>query len=254
MTRTENFKTLMRSGAPLAGTFMKTPAYELIEALAKSGLDFVCIDTEHAPFDRGRMDACMAMARALDFPVLVRVSPVTNETVLQALDSGAVGIVCPHIDSAEAAAAAVNAAHFGKGGRSFAGATRWGRGAPMAEILDRSQKETVVIVQIEEPEAVDVAEAIAGTPGVDGVFLGPSDLTVAYGKTELGSPELMAAFERCGTAAKDAGVAFMTFVKNGQEAEEMTKFGVSMFFIASEVVWMINGAKADAAAVHALKS
>ncbi len=252
--RTAAFKSLMRSGAPLAGTFVKTPAYELIEALAKSGLDFVCIDTEHAPFDRGRLDACLAMARALDFPALVRVSPVTDETILQALDSGAVGIVCPHTSDGDAAAAAVRAAHFGKGGRSFAGATRWGRGAPMADILERSEAETVVIVQIEEPEAVEAADEIAGTPGVDGVFLGPADLTVALGKTQLGSPELMAAYERCGQAAKDAEVAFMTFVKSGQEAEAMTKFGVSMFFIASEVVWMVNGAKADADAVHALKS
>ena len=72
--RIKNFKTRMANRDLMAGTFIKTPAYELIEVLATSDLDFVCIDMEHSPFDRGRTDACLAVARALDFPVLVRVT------------------------------------------------------------------------------------------------------------------------------------------------------------------------------------
>ncbi len=97
--RTAGFRQRMLSGEFLAGTFQKTPSYEVIEVLAMSGLDFVCLDAEHAPFDRGRMDACLAMARALDFPALVRVGAFTPQDVLQALDSGAVGIVVPHVYS-----------------------------------------------------------------------------------------------------------------------------------------------------------
>ena len=67
------FKQRMLSGKVLAGTFVKTPAIEVIEVLAHSGLDFLCLDAEHAPFDRARLDACLAVARALDLPTLVRV-------------------------------------------------------------------------------------------------------------------------------------------------------------------------------------
>ena len=98
---TADFRQRMLDWQFMAGTFLKTPSYEMVEVLAKSGLDFICLDGEHAPFDRGRMDACLAIARALDFPVLVRVGSASAENILQALDSGAVGIVAPHIDTVE---------------------------------------------------------------------------------------------------------------------------------------------------------
>ncbi|MEM6306508.1 MAG: aldolase/citrate lyase family protein, partial [Pseudomonadota bacterium] len=100
MTRIANFKSRMARRDLMAGTFMKTPAYELIEVLANSDLDFICIDMEHSPFDRARADMCLAMARALDFPALVRVTHFSPETVLQVLDMGAVGVVAPHITTA----------------------------------------------------------------------------------------------------------------------------------------------------------
>ncbi len=68
-----NLRSRMAAGDMLAGTFLKTPSVEMIEILSQTGLDFLCIDAEHAPFDRARMDACLAVARALDFPILVRV-------------------------------------------------------------------------------------------------------------------------------------------------------------------------------------
>lgn len=87
------FRQRLLSRVPLAGTFLKTPAFQLIEILAQSELDFVCLDAEHAPFDRNAIDACCAMGRALDFPVLVRVGDGSPREILQALDCGAVGIV-----------------------------------------------------------------------------------------------------------------------------------------------------------------
>ena len=100
--RIENFKSRMANREMMAGTFLKTPAYELVEVLATSHLDFICIDMEHSPFDRARTDACLALARALDFPVLVRVTHFAPQTVLQVLDMGAVGVVAPHIVTAAA--------------------------------------------------------------------------------------------------------------------------------------------------------
>jgi 2-keto-3-deoxy-L-rhamnonate aldolase RhmA len=61
----------------------------MVEVLARSGLDFLCLDAEHAPFDRARLDSCLAVARALDFPILVRVPSSLPQDILQALDAGA---------------------------------------------------------------------------------------------------------------------------------------------------------------------
>ena len=253
--RIKNFKARMANRDLMAGTFIKTPAYELIEVLATSDLDFVCIDMEHSPFDRGRADACLAIARALDFPVLVRVTHFSSETILQVLDMGAVGVVVPHIVNATQAADLVRLSHFGNGGRGFAGATRWaGYGQQtMAEVLAQSGRETVVIAQIEEPEALSNVESIAATDGIDGLFLGPSDMSVSMGYSNTNSHELLGALKRTGEAAKTAGKAYMTFVPNPAKAAEWAQYGPHMFFIGSEQGWMKAGANADAAGIHAIK-
>jgi 2-keto-3-deoxy-L-rhamnonate aldolase RhmA len=252
--RIQNFKARMANRDMMAGTFVKTPSYELIEVLATSNLDFVCIDMEHSPFDRARADACLAVARALDFPVLVRVTHFSAETILQVLDMGAVGVVAPHIVSAVQAADLARLSHFGNGGRGFAGATRWaGYGMQsMAEILAQSGRETVVIAQIEEPEALENVEAIAATDGIDGLFLGPSDMSVSLGYTDTNSQELIDALKRTGDAAKASGKAYMTFVPNTAKAVEWAPYGSHMFFIGSEQGWMKAGANADAAGIHAI--
>lgn len=246
------FRQRLLSRVPLAGTFLKTPAFQLIEILAQSELDFVCLDAEHAPFDRNAIDACCAMGRALDFPVLVRVGDGSPREILQALDCGAVGIVVPHVDSAAKAAAVAQAARFGRGGRGFAGSTRWAGYATqsMPDLLARSQSETVVIAQIEEPEAVDAAEAIAATEGIDALFLGPADLSVGYGHDHQTSDDLFSAMERVGKATEAAGKAYVSWVANAQKAQEWSAYGMSCFFISSEHSWMRAGATAEARGVH----
>lgn len=247
-----DFRQRMLAGERLVGTFLKTPAYELIEVLAATPIDFLCLDAEHSSFDRARMDACLAMARALDFPVLVRVGSATPENILQALDSGAVGVVCPHIDSVEKARGIAKAARFGRGGRGYAGSTRWAGYTrnTMSDLLAKSRDETIVIAQIEEPEGVAVAAEIAGTEGIDGLFVGPADLSIAYGKTNQESDELMTAFAAVGKATKAAGKAFVTFVGTGAAAAKFTEFGVHMFFIASEHGWMAASAAREAEAAR----
>jgi 2-keto-3-deoxy-L-rhamnonate aldolase RhmA len=252
-----DFKARIASGEPLAGTFVKTPAVPVIEVLAQSGLDFVCLDAEHAPFDRTTMDNCVAVARALDFPVLIRVGDGSPREILQALDYGAVGVVVPHVETVKQAKAVVRAAHFGLGGRGFAGSTRWAGYAtrPMADVLARSAAETVVLPQIEEPAAVEVCEEIAALDGVDGLFVGPTDLSVGYGHDTADNPDIKAALTRVGAACKASGKAYVSFVTNGEAAQAWARdYGVQVFCIASEHSWIRAGAAQVADAVHAIKN
>lgn len=247
-----SFRQRLLLRVPLAGTFLKTPALQLIEVLSQSDLDFVCLDAEHAPFDRSAIDACCAMGRALDFPVLVRVGDGSAREILQALDCGAVGIVVPHVDSATKAAEVARAARFGRGGRGFAGSTRWAGYATqsMSDLMARSQAETVVMAQIEEPEGVDICEAIAATDGIDALFVGPADLSVAYGHENQTSNDLVHALEQVGRAADAAGKAYVSWVANAQKAQEWAQYGMSCFFISSEHAWMRAAATAEARGVH----
>lgn len=250
--RTATFKEKMKSGAPLAGTFVKTPGLEVVEVLAKTRLDFLCLDAEHAPFDRARLDACLAIARALDMPTLVRVPSAAPENILQALDSGAVGVVVPHVTDAETAAAVAKASRFGHGGRGYAGSTRWAgyTTRTMPDLLEHSRDETIVIAQIEDPEGVINADAIAATDGIDGLFLGPADLSVAYGKTDQTSDTLKEAQASVGVAAKAHGKTYMTFTANAAKAAEIAPLGFTMFFVASEHSWMMQGANAVSDGIH----
>ncbi|MBY6116219.1 aldolase [Mameliella alba] len=252
-----DFRKRVREGAPLAGTFVKTPAVPVIEVLAQSGLDFLCLDAEHAPFDRASLDACMAVARALDFPVLVRVGDSSPREILQALDYGAVGVVVPHVETVEQAKSVARAAHFGLHGRGFAGSTRWAGYAtrPMNEVLAQGREETVVLAQIEEPGAVDICEEIAAVEGVDGLFVGPVDLSVGYGYETADNDEVKAALTRVGAACKAAGKGYASFVGTGGLAQDWAKaYGVNIFCIASEHAWMRAGAAEAARAVHEIGS
>ncbi len=248
-----NLRDRMLAGERLVGTFLKTPSIELIEVLSKSGLDFICLDAEHAPFDRARLDGCLAIGRALDFPLLVRVPSGSPDDLLKVLDGGAVGVVVPHVYSAEKAEEISRSSRFGRGGRGYAGSTRWAGYAtrPMKDILDQSKSETIVIAQIEEPEGVEAIEAIAGTDGIDGVFIGPADLSVAYGKTDIDSDELKQAMKTVGDAARAHNVAMITWVPNAAKAAEWEEYGFTTLVVGSEHAWMLQSAKA---AVADLKS
>lgn len=248
------FKTRMLAGELLAGTFIKTPSHDVVEVLALSGLDFVCLDAEHSPFDRRAIDASLAVARALDFPTLVRVASGSAENILQALDSGAVGVVVPHVTDVAKAEEVARAARFGHGGRGYAGSTRAAGFATrsMPDVLGQAASETLVLAQIEEPEGVAAAPGIAAVDGIDGLFVGPSDLSVAFGKTDTNSRELAEAFVAVAAAAKAGGKAMVTFVPNAEKAAEWRKYGITMFFIGSEHGWMLQGAKAQVAGIRAL--
>ena len=241
----ERLRSRMRDGEMLAGTFIKTPSIEVVEVLARAGLDFVALDAEHAPFDRGRMDACLAIAKALDLPALVRVAAGEQSAILQALDAGAVGVVVPHVDSTQKATNVARWSRFGHGGRGYAGSTRWAGYAtrPMSEILEQSQRETVVIAQIEEPEGVEDAEDIAATEGLDGLFVGPADLSVCLGKSDLNSEAVTQAMSQVGRAAARHGKCFATFSSNTESVARLKDMGVTMLFIASEQAFMLSGAK-----------
>lgn len=249
--RTAQLRARILGRETLASTFVKTPEVTVIEVLATSGLDFVVLDGEHAAWDRGRLDACLAVARAMDFPALVRISSASDENILLALDAGAVGVVVPHVDSIEKAQALAKAAHFGRGGRGFAGSTRWAGFAtrPMGDVLDQDVQ-TVVMAQIEEPEGVEACEGIAAIDGIDALFAGPADLTVGYGHRSQDNPDLPAALERVGKACAANGKAFVSWVPDAAKAAQWSRYQMTCFVVASEHTWMRQGAIAAANGIH----
>ncbi len=239
-------KDRIAAGDILLGTFLKTPSPILVEVLASCGLDLVCLDAEHAPFDRGDLDLCIMAARAAGMPVLVRTPTSAPEHILNALDCGADGVVLPHIRSAEEAAAVAKAAAYGPGGRGYAGSSRAARYglAAMGEHRATSAARTVVIAQIEDVEALDHIDAIAATPGIDALFVGRIDLTVALDAASPDAPEVIAAVDRIIAAARAAGRPVGMFVPRNEDVAGWRHKGATLFLQGSDHAFLRTGATA----------
>ncbi len=239
-------------GRTLAGTFVKTPSSDIIEILALSGLDFICLDAEHSAIGRREMDWCLALARALELPTFVRLSHASADAVLQALDGGATGVVVPHVDCLETAKEVARRSRFGAGGRGYAGTTRYGGFATrgMAQILAEEKNNVFVIAQIEDPSALDEIEAIAAVDGIDALFFGAADMAVGLGLGNPGAPEVEAAFTRVAQAATAAGKPLAAHCGVASGIGDLTKRGVSLVFVGSDQGMVLSGAQAIATAVR----
>ncbi len=242
-----NLKTRLKAGDALIGTFQKTPSPIVTEVLALGGLDLVCLDAEHAPFDRGAIDGCCLAARAAGLPLLVRPPTGAPEHILNALDCGADGVLLPHIRSGAEAAAAVRAAHYGPGGggRGYAGSSRAAGyvGRAMAEHRAGEAARTVVIAQIEDVDALDGLDTIVATPGLDAVFVGRIDLTVSMDAALPNDVCVVAAVERVCAAGRAAGMPVGMFVADLGEVPRWRAAGATLFLLGSDHAFMVSGAR-----------
>jgi len=237
-------KQRIGSGEALLGTFVKTPHPHVVEVLATCGLDLLCLDAEHAPFDRGDIDVCVMAARAGNMPVVVRSTNASADALLNALDCGADGILVPHVRSAAEARAVVRAAHYGAGGRGYAGSTRaagYGQ-STMADHRVRSRNETVIIAQIEDVEALDDITAIAAVDGIDALFIGRIDLTVALGANSPDDAVVVDACERIVAAAVAAGRPVGLFLPRADDVPAWRAAGAALFLLGSDHSFIRAGA------------
>lgn len=249
MSRIGTFRERMRSGESMMGTFLKTPSAIVCEVLGLSPLACVCIDAEHAPFGRLELDACIAALRAADMPSLVRVESGSANEMLAALDCGATGLVIPHVVSGPQAARIVRAAHYGPGGRGYAGSSRAAGYATraMAEHLRASAATTTVVAQIEDAEALPNLEQIAATEGLDCLFVGRMDLTVSLGASGPGDPRVVETVERICEAGQRHGKPVGMFIPPSEDPLEWRRRGASLFLLGSDQQFLLDGARALAA-------
>ncbi|WP_102960151.1 HpcH/HpaI aldolase family protein [Mangrovicella endophytica] len=240
------FRSRFTARDVLVGTFIKTPATHPIEILGSAGFDFVVIDEEHAPFDRVAIDAGLLAARASGTAGIVRVAEPTPSKLLSALDDGAAGVLVPHVASVEKARAVVSACRYRGGSRGFSNSPRAGDygAVGMWPHVEAQDKSVTVIAMIEDPEALDTIDAIVAVDGLDGVFVGRGDLSVAMGATSPADPKVQAASERIAAAAIAAGKPVCVMVGSLAEAQGFRGIGVSAFIVSSDQGLMRQAATA----------
>ena len=246
MNRIESFRARLRANEPMMGTFLKTPSPIVCEVLGISPLACVCIDAEHAPFGRMEIDGCVAALRAADMPSLVRVQTGTAGEILTVLDAGASGVVLPHIVSGQQAAELARAAHYGPGGRGYAGSSRAARYTtkPMADHLRDSAATTTVIAQIEDAEALPHLDAIAAIEGIDCLFVGRMDLTVSLDAASPTDARVVAAVMQICEAGRRHGKTVGMFIPPSESCATWQKEGASFFLLASDQQFLLEGSRA----------
>lgn len=227
------------------GTFIKTPAPHVVEVLGMCGLDFGLVDAEHGPFHRGNVDVMMLAARAVNWPLLVRTPDDAAATLLWALDLGAAGLVVPHVDTANQAAAIVRRSRFGKDGRGFSSSPRFANygAAGFARALELGGT-TEIFCQIESPEAVANAAAIAAVPGVSGLVVGRADLALAMGLDRPGHSDVLEATGLAIEAAVNAGKEAVIVTGAMDDVAGFRAMGATMFVIASDQALLRSGGQA----------
>ncbi len=245
------FRKRLADGELLVGTFLKTPSPIVAEVLGLSDLDVFCIDTEHAPFGRLETDLCVGAFRVADRPSLVRIADDSPTEIRSALDSGATGILVPHVTNAAQAAAIVKAAHFGDGGRGYAGSSRAANYTTksMADHIADSRERTTVVVQIEDIAALDQVAQIAAVEGVDAIFIGRVDLAVAMQKSVMDKQVVATVRDIC-AAGKSAGTAVGMFTPDLNEIPDWRAAGASLFLLSSDQSMMLAGANALAQSIR----
>ncbi len=244
-SRIAGFKAALATRA-MVGTWVKTPSSIVTEVLGQTELAVLCLDAEHAPFDRGDLDLSILAARSRDMPVLVRTPSAAPHHILNALDLGATGVIAPHVTSGAEAEALVKACHFGTGGRGYAGSTRAANytGRKMADHLATSRASTAVIAQIEDAEAIDAIEKIAAVDGIDCLFIGRADLTISLGATAPADQRVIDAAVHVAETGRRYGRAVGSFVGDLKEIPFWRDKGVSFFLLESDHTFLLRGAAA----------
>jgi 4-hydroxy-2-oxoheptanedioate aldolase len=228
---TQKFKRRMQDGERLLGFFIGTPSAATVEIAGLSSYDFVIIDTEHGPADIETVENMLRAASMHGMAGLVRVPDNSVASIQRVLDAGADGILVPHVASAAIAKDVVDRALFtpqGRRGVALARSSAYGIGDAKAYYATRNQH-TVVIVMIEDAEALPVVDEILAVPGIDAVFIGPGDLSSSLGYPgEPNHPAVQAEVSRINAAAKRVGLAVATVGRTAADVRRLEGDGIGM--------------------------
>lgn len=216
---------------------------------AAAGYDWLFIDMEHGAMSVQEASQIAIAALGQGVTPIVRCCKDALFEGTRALDNGAMGVVVPHVDTAEEAAAVAAAYRFPPAGtRSWGGPPfAYGFAPPAtAEAQAELNRDILVACMIETPEAVRNAEAIAATPGVDVLLIGTSDLTATMGiPGQIGHPDVHTAYERVGAACAKAGKTLgMGGVYDETHAAAYIRTGARFLLSGSDHTLLLAGATA----------
>lgn len=227
----------LKAGERLIGCWLSLGSPITTEVVGVAGFDWLLLDAEHAPNDvLSLIPQLMALKDSASAPV---VRPPWNDTVLikRLLDAGCHNFLIPFVETAEQARAAVAATRYPPlGVRGVSVSQRGNRYGSVPGYFEQANEQIALVVQIESRAGVAAAAEIAAVDGVDGLFIGPSDLAAAYG--HLGNPAHAAvqqAIAQVHQAARAAGKATGILAPVEADARRYLDMGMSFVAVGSDL-------------------
>lgn len=246
-------KSKMDAGELAVGMIVRLMRNVEIAAIAKSaGFDCLYIDLEHCSFSLETVSQISLTATAFGVTPLVRVAGLDKADISRTLETGAQGIIVPHVENRAQAEDIVDAAKFPpKGNRSLLGINPHTlfRGGPAAEIMQKMNEATLVVGMIESVTAVENADDIASVEGMDMLLIGTNDLCNSFGVPgELGHVRVREAYEHvaaaCRAKGKHLGVGGLN--SRPEIAKEMIALGARYVSAGSDTGFLTSAANATA--------
>ena len=254
MLTNPSFPDLLRRGTPLVTAWCGLPDPSVAGLLAREAFDAVVLDLQHGSMDYAASIQAVPLIAAAGKPALVRLPVGDYATASRYLDAGFSGMIAPMINTAEEARRFASFVKFPPLGERSWGA--YGAlslsGLEPAEYLRRANDLTVSFAMVETRESLNAIDDILAVPGIDGVFIGPSDLSIALsgGTVNPTSAEVEKALDHVLARVAAAGKFSAIFAASGARAGELVRRGFHMVSIGSDMSMLKAGAQASLAAAR----
>jgi len=235
--RRNKLKETMQAGIPATNGWLTLGSPAIVEIMAQQPWDSLTIDMQHG---LGDFETVVNMLRAMSTSAvtpIVRVPWLEPGILQRVLDAGAYGVICPMINSVEECARFVSVCRYAPVGTRSFGPTRAPLYAGTADYYKHANDTVLTIAMIETVAALEAIEAIAAVSGLDGIYIGPSDLTLSLGFDPVHDqrhPTVLDAIDRIHTAAKNAGKFTVMHCSSAEHANFMSARNFSAYTVSSD--------------------
>ena len=210
-------KSKLADGKKPIGIFFDTASEYLMECTGRTGIDFVIIDNEHSPIEAETSARLIRAAENAGVTPLCRVREISRPAILKLLDVGAQGLIIPNVHTVEQVKDILSyARYYPIGQRGFCPSRKDGWGfdglGSVPDTMAHFNAETLILPQCETVGALEAIEEITALEGVDGIFVGPFDLSISMGiPGDFAAPAFQAAIDRIIKACREAGKRCILF-------------------------------------------
>ncbi len=235
-------KQKLKNGELVLGSSLPALSPTVVGTVMQAPVDFLWIDTEHAPFGTEALDTIPALMRLHGVAPMIRVAWNDPALIKKAYDVGAVAVMVPQVNTPEEAALAVQYARYPPEGQRGISPS-WPRitGDDWFQVIKTANEETVLVLQMESRQAYENLDAIAQTSGIDVLLVGPMDLSASVGKiTDMQSSEVQDIMQDVPRRLEGTGIVTGTTLGDVEELQQKVDWGYRFLNVGSALAYGVQ--------------